>query len=264
MAAAYCSVINGGFYYKPHIVKQILSADGALKEEIEPLLVRETVSASTCEFIRKALVETVENGTGKAARIEGYTVGGKTGTAQKLPRASKTYVVSFCGYAPAEDPQILCYVIVDEPNLPGEEAAHSSFASEIFSKIMAEALPAMNIYPDGDVEITEHSTSGTALPNKEGDSHTETGELTESSQTAETAGNTDSETEAESGIDIITNINGDSVHETVAADGNAGHTETATDEYIQGSAEAEGEDGGELPGMIPENVEIGYAPQPDE
>ena len=264
MAAAYCSVINGGFYYKPHVVKQILSADGALREEIEPLLVRETVSASTCDFIKKALVETVENGTGKAAKVEGYTVGGKTGTAQKLPRAAKTYVVSFCGYAPAEDPQILCYVIVDEPNLPGEEAAHSSFASEIFSKIMAEVLPAMNIYPEGDAAASEYGTSEAVLPKKEGDSHIEMGEAAESSQAAETKEVTADETETESGIDIITNINGDSVHETVAAGENASHAETATDEYIQGGSEADGEDSGELPGMLPENVEIGYAPQPDE
>ncbi len=256
MAAAYCSVLNGGYYYKPHVVKQILSADGALKEDVEPLLVRETVSASTCDFIKNALVETVENGTGKAAKVEGYTVGGKTGTAQKLPRSAKTYVVSFCGYAPAEDPQILCYVIVDEPNLPGEEAAHSSFASEIFSKIMSEVLPAMNIYPESDTDSAELGTPEAVLPQNEGDNRTQMGAEISSSETE--AG------ESDNSLDIITNVNGDSVTETIAADAATAPAEAATDEYIQGTDGSEDEPDAVLPEMLPENIEIGYAPQPDE
>lgn len=149
MAAAYASVANGGHYYQPHVVKQIVSPDGALVKENDPVLVRETVSANTCDYLKEALFATVETGTGKAAAVEGYHIGGKTGTAQKLPRSAQTYVVSFCGFAPVEDPKLLCYVIVDEPLLPGEEAAHSSFASQIFSKVMAEALPAVNLYPEG-------------------------------------------------------------------------------------------------------------------
>ncbi|MCQ2400634.1 MAG: penicillin-binding protein 2 [Lachnospiraceae bacterium] len=149
MAAAYASVINGGNYYQPHVVKQILNSDGTLIRETGSTLVRETVSEATCNYLKNALFETVESGTGSAAAVKGYTVGGKTGTAQKLPRSARTYVVSFCGFAPVDDPALLCYVIVDEPALPGEEAAHSSFASGIFSKIMAEALPQVGIYPEG-------------------------------------------------------------------------------------------------------------------
>ena len=74
---------------------------------------------------------------------------GKTGTAQKQPRAEKNYLVSFIGYAPAYNPQVLCYVVVDTPHLPGEQQAHSTFASEIFSKIMAEVLPYKNVFPAG-------------------------------------------------------------------------------------------------------------------
>jgi len=148
MASAYCSVINGGNYYQPHVLKRIETSEGALIEEKAPVLIRETVSEETCSYLREALFETVEHGTGSAAAVPGYTVGGKTGTAQKLPRSDNKYVVSFCGFAPVENPKLLCYVIVDEPSLPGEEAAHSSFASGIFSKIMAEALPALSIYPE--------------------------------------------------------------------------------------------------------------------
>ncbi|MDD5832624.1 MAG: penicillin-binding protein 2 [Clostridiales bacterium] len=236
MAAAYCSILNGGYYYRPHVVKQILSSDGALKEDVQPLLVRETVSAETCDFIKNALVETVETGTGGAAAVSGYVVGGKTGTAQKQPRSAKTYVVSFCGFAPAEDPSLLCYVIVDEPNLPGEEAAHSSFASEIFSKIMAEALPAMNIYPDGDIsEIYGNET--VVLPEEEGDSMQPMGNAADDSV---------QETESQS-IQILTNNNGEPVYETVEAGAAAAGTDSADadEEYIQGE-----DSGFELPEII--------------
>ena len=253
MAAAYCSVLNGGYYYRPHVVKQILSSDGALKEDIEPILVRETVSASTCDFLKNALVETVENGTGKAAKVEGYTVGGKTGTAQKQPRSAKTYLVSFCGFAPADDPSLLCYVTVDEPNLPGEEAAHSSFASEIFSKIMAEALPAMNIYPDGDV--TANGAADTALPTEEGDSKQTMGTADTSAAdnadgtaadgaASDTANASGTESESETGVEILTNNNGEPVYATVTQDETVADAPIASDEYIEGSDE-----GAELPEM---------------
>ena len=98
-------------------------------KKIEPNLVRETVSQSTSDFIRHALFMTVddEEGTGKAGRVAGYKVGGKTGTAEKLPRSAHNYLVSFCGFAPADDPQLLVYVVIDTPNLPGKEQAHSTF-----------------------------------------------------------------------------------------------------------------------------------------
>ena len=250
MAAAYASVLNGGYYYKPHVVKQILSADGALKEDVQPLLVRETVSSSTCDFIKDALVETVESGTGSAAKVPGYTVGGKTGTAQKQPRSAKTYVVSFCGFAPADDPTILCYVVIDEPALPGEEAAHSSFASEIFSKIMSEVLPAMNIYPEDGSEI-EAMTPDTLLPEDEGDGMVAMG-------SAVAAGEEGTEAETE-GVQILTNNNGEPVSETITPEEAAAASPPATEEYIQGTDE----EGGELPDLLPDDIEAGVAPQPE-
>jgi len=163
MAAALSSVINGGSYYEPHVVKQIINDQGAVVRKVEPNLVRETVSQSTSEFIRNALFQTVdhEDGTGKAGRVAGYKVGGKTGTAQKLPRSANNYLLSFAGFAPADDPQVLVYVVVDTPNLPGKEQAHSTFATEIFQKIMAEVLPYMNIFPDTDVPMEEDESLST-------------------------------------------------------------------------------------------------------
>ena len=145
MAAAYCSVINGGSYYEPHVVKQILNEQGSVVEKKDPVLVQETVSQSTSDFIRTALYRTVEEGTGKAAQVPGYEICGKTGTAEKLPRKNGKYLVSFAGFAPRDNPQVLVYVIIDEPNV--EDQAHSSFASAIFQKIMTEILPYMNVFP---------------------------------------------------------------------------------------------------------------------
>ena len=166
MAAAFCSVINGGSYYEPHVVKEILNEEGAVVERKDPVLVRETVSKSTSDFLIDAMFKTVTDGTGKAAAVVGYNVGGKTGTAEKLPRSAKNYLVSFAGFAPVEDPQVFVYVVIDTPNFPpGPEQAHSSYASEIFSKIMGEVLPYMNVFPNTDPENDETAQE---LPQEEG------------------------------------------------------------------------------------------------
>ena len=152
MASAFCSVINGGSYYRPHVVKQILNANGTVIKDVQPELMRVTVSEDTSAFLREALFQTVEGGTGKPAQIQGYHVGGKTGTAQKLPRSAKNYLVSFCGFAPVEDPQLLVYVVVDTPNLEGEAQASASFATKIEQKIMNDALQFLNIQPQGETD----------------------------------------------------------------------------------------------------------------
>ena len=152
MASAFSSVINGGSYYKPHVVKQILNANGTVIKDVQPELMRVTVSEDTSAFLREALFQTVEGGTGKRAQIQGYHVGGKTGTAQKLPRSAKNYLVSFCGFAPVEDPQLLVYVVVDTPNLEGEAQASASFATKIEQKIMNDALQFLNIQPQGETD----------------------------------------------------------------------------------------------------------------
>ncbi|MGN0170590.1 MAG: peptidoglycan D,D-transpeptidase FtsI family protein [Lachnospiraceae bacterium] len=146
LASGFCSLINGGNYYKPHMVKEILNSDGVVIEETEPLLVRQTISKETSSYLRKYLYSTVDSGTAHSAKVDGYTMGGKTGTAEKLPRGNKKYLVSFIGFAPASDPQVLIYVVIDEPNV--ENQAQSSLATNLSKEIMAEVLPYMNIYPD--------------------------------------------------------------------------------------------------------------------
>ena len=165
MAAAYCSVINGGSYYEPHVVKQILNEQGAVVRKVSPKLVRETVSESTSSLIKTALFRTVEEGTGKAAEVSGYEIAGKTGTAEKLPRSAKNYLVSFCGFAPANDPEVLVYVTIDTPHV--EDQPHSSFASGVFSQIMSDILPYLNVFPSAEYEAEQKELAG-QLPEEEG------------------------------------------------------------------------------------------------
>lgn len=207
MAAALSSVINGGSYYEPHVVKQIINDQGAIVKKVDSNLVRETVSQATSDFVREALFQTVDNeeGTGKAARVEGYKVGGKTGTAQKLPRSANNYLLSFAGFAPADDPQVLVYVVVDTPNLPGKEQAHSTFATEIFQKILAEVLPYINVFPDTDIpeEIDESlSTQGEGITNKN-EGGLEPGGETEAEPETDENGETIPETTAQNPEDEV-------------------------------------------------------------
>lgn len=183
MAAAYSSVINGGSYYEPRVVKQILNEQGSVVKKMEPRLMRETVSESTSNFIRNALYRTVEEGTGKAAAVEGYEIAGKTGTAEKQPRALKNYLVSFSGFAPANDPQVLVYVVIDTPHV--EDQPHSSYASEVFQKIMTEILPYLNVFPDIDFEDPQEDISA-QLPQEEGISGNSGQEAVEETKVYET------------------------------------------------------------------------------
>lgn len=89
---------------------------------------------------------TVADGTGATAKVDGYSMGGKTGTAQKRGRDGVNYVVSFIGFAPADDPQLMIYCVVDEPNV--EEQYHSTYAMNISREILEEVLPYLNIYRD--------------------------------------------------------------------------------------------------------------------
>ena len=154
VASAFSSVINGGYYYQPHVVKKILNAEGGTVETVNPVLVRQTISNKTSSMIRQYLYHTMygtadangNNPTGKKGRVAGYTMGGKTGTAQKVPRSARKYLVSFIGFAPADNPQVVCYVVVDEPNADSPTTqASSAFAQEIFKNIMKEAMPYLNI-----------------------------------------------------------------------------------------------------------------------
>ncbi len=148
MMSAFCATINGGYYYEPHVVKKIVSPSGATVQNIEPRILRQTISETTSEKIREMcnLVVSGEKGTGKTARPAGYMIGGKTGTAETVPRSAKEYVVSFLGYAPVDDPQVAIYVVVDRPNETNKLQADAKFATRIVRGILTEVLPYMGIY----------------------------------------------------------------------------------------------------------------------
>lgn len=114
MAASYCSLINGGFYYQPRIVSRIQDANGNVVRRFEPELVRKTVTEETSAFLRLAAQHTVDQGVGN---IDGYNIGGKTGTANKYPIEEDQYVVSFMAFVPTDHPTLLVYAVIDEPVL---------------------------------------------------------------------------------------------------------------------------------------------------
>ena len=130
--------------------------DGNTVKDIEPTLLKQTVSAETSATMIQYLRNVVEEGTGSTAKVDGYSMCGKTGTAEKYVldedgnatsvRADGEYLVSFIGSVPAENPQIVIYCVIDAPNV--EDQAHSSYAQNVMREILEEALPYLNIYPD--------------------------------------------------------------------------------------------------------------------
>lgn len=153
-AAAFASVINGGYYYQPHLVDKIYNEDGKLIRDSSNLLLKQTISDNVSEIMRGYLETAVKEGTGRKAQVPGYRIGGKTGTAEKIDpetgqRAQGKYLVSFIGAAPINDPEVIIYVVVDEPNVDNQ--ANSTYAQEIYQKIATEVLPYLGIYPTEDV-----------------------------------------------------------------------------------------------------------------
>ena len=149
MAGAFCSLVNDGKYYQPHMVSKILDENENIIRTIEPVLIKQTVSEATSAQIRSYLYDTVSEGTGRYAKVAGYSMGGKTGTAQKSVGGTKdenNYLVSFIGFLPADEPELLIYVVIDEPNV--EDQAHSTFAQNLAREILEESLPYLNIYQD--------------------------------------------------------------------------------------------------------------------
>ncbi|MBQ2099762.1 MAG: penicillin-binding protein 2 [Lachnospiraceae bacterium] len=153
LATGFCSLINGGYYYEPHMVSKITNSSGVTVKSIEPRILKQTISASTSELIREYCTAVVTEGTGKAARPAGYLIGGKTGTAQTYPREGNDFVVSFIGFAPVDDPQILVYVVVDRVNEYKQD--NVGYAREIVRNIFTEVLPYENIFMTEELSAKE-------------------------------------------------------------------------------------------------------------
>ena len=143
LATGFSSLINGGNLYYPHVVQRELDKNGNVIRSVEPVIMRRTLSEEVSQTMKGYLYGVVREGTGKVAGVSGYNIGGKTGTAQKLPRSAGNYLVSFIGFAPFEDPEIVCYVIIDTPNV--DDQPHSNYAQEIVHNIFTQILPYLNI-----------------------------------------------------------------------------------------------------------------------
>ena len=150
LACAVASCVNGGYYYEPRLVKEIYANDGYVLQSNTPKLKSRTVSEETSRLLAGMLEGVVEKGSGKKTFIEGYRVGGKTGTAQKYEDgriAAGKYVSSFVGFFPANAPKYLALVIIDEPQgaYYGSVVA-APCAKEIFSSIIElKNIPPENI-----------------------------------------------------------------------------------------------------------------------
>ena len=114
---AFSAVINGGNLMQPYVVSQIIDSNGEIVYEKTPTLVRKVISEETSNTVRKYLQAVIDTGTGSKAKIEGYAIGGKTGTAQQAIRANKQYTVTFIGFLPVDNPEIIAIAILDRPSV---------------------------------------------------------------------------------------------------------------------------------------------------
>lgn len=152
VASAFSSLINGGYYYAPHVVKEIVNSNGGIVKSNEGELVKQTITTETSNEIKEGLKMCVETGTGRTAGVDGYIISGKTGTAEKLPRGTGEYLLSFIGFAPYDNPQLVCYVVVDNPDVENQS---TTYATKLYKAVMEEVLTYLNIFPDAEVEEPE-------------------------------------------------------------------------------------------------------------
>ncbi len=155
---AFCADVNGGYLYKPHIVKQILTPEGEIAKNVEPLLISQPISAHTSALVREYLEAVVTDGTATEAQIPGYSIGGKTGTAEKLPRGNEKYIISYICAVPIDDPKVVIYTVIDEPNIENQEAG--IFTKLLAKNILQEILPYMGVYPTEEITDAQREVLG--------------------------------------------------------------------------------------------------------
>jgi stage V sporulation protein D (sporulation-specific penicillin-binding protein) len=148
MVTSAAATVNGGRLMRPYIVRQVLDSDGNVLETTQPLVRRQVISEQTSETMRSLAEAVVDGGSGRNAAIPGYRIGGKTGTSEKLDiRDRDVNVLSFCGFAPMEDPRYAVLVMLDEPALDAQAAFGSTIAAPIVGAVMQEMLPYLGVEP---------------------------------------------------------------------------------------------------------------------
>ncbi len=146
LITGFSAIINGGNLYEAHLMRKIYTDDQLIiSDNIHKQ--RQVISKEVSDMTKMALQSVVDEGTGAKAKIAGYEIGGKTGTAEKKDRDDKSYVVSFIGFAPVENPQIITLVVVDEPVLRSNESRFTSrFAAGVFVDVMEDTMPYLHIF----------------------------------------------------------------------------------------------------------------------
>jgi cell division protein FtsI (penicillin-binding protein 3) len=155
MATAFAAVANGGYLVRPHVVRGLSAQDGTLGRQVEPGVIRQVISPQTAQAVLAMLTAVVDEGTGKEAALESYTVSGKTGTAQKLEPATGRYshqkvVASFVGAVPAESPRLVILVAIDEPEIL---RWGGSVAAPVFREIAREAMQYLKVPPSPNRDV---------------------------------------------------------------------------------------------------------------
>ncbi len=145
MVSAVSAVVNGGNLIKPTIIKSYTDKNGNITENFEPEIVRNVISEETSRQMRAILEQVVSEGTGKGAYVNGFRIGGKTGTSEKLPRGSGKYIASFVGFAPADNPQLVCLLMLDEPNAGA--TGGGAIAAPAVGRIFEDVLPYLGYEP---------------------------------------------------------------------------------------------------------------------
>lgn len=160
MITAVCASVNGGYLGQPHVVSQILNAEGEIVQNMETTPRRQVVSEDVSLALREILEDTVSNGPGNLAYVLGYRVGGKSGTSEKLDKQQteeeKVYIASFVGVAPADDPKIAVLVILDEPDSYSYYGGQLS--APVVGSVMADVLPYLGVeasYSQDEMESVE-------------------------------------------------------------------------------------------------------------
>lgn len=174
MITAYAAVVNGGYLVTPYVVSKIVDPNGNVVKTTEPSIKRQVISEETSAQMRQVLESVVNTKGGSNAYIKGYAIGGKSGTSQKIDKSNETgndnlYVSSYCAFAPADDPEIIMLVMVDEPTARDQNGSLMYYGSVVavpaVANVLKEALPYLGYYPEYTEEELE--ALGVTLPSVE-------------------------------------------------------------------------------------------------
>ncbi len=177
MITAYAAVVNGGYLVTPYVVEKIVDTNGNVIKTTEPSIKRQVISEETSAIMRQVLEDVVNTKGGSNAYIKGYSIGGKSGTSEKLDKMNETgqsdlYVSSYCAFAPADDPEVIMLVMVDEPTARDQNGSLMYYGSVVavpaVVNVLKEALPILGYYPEYTEEELE--ALGVTLPSVQGES----------------------------------------------------------------------------------------------